>query len=71
MAGVIPWRTVGAVEFVEIEAPSHRATPHREHAAHLSVMAGAEPIGLLRTRLLEIAARYEELAENLEKSHGG
>ena len=69
MAGVMPWRTVGAVEFTGI-TERHRAASYREHAAHLSVMADAESIGFLRTQLLELAARNEELAEDLEISLG-
>jgi len=34
-------------------------------------MAEAEPVGSLRTRLLELAADYDELAENLEMSRDG
>ena len=43
-----------------------RAASYRERAAQLSIMADAEPIGSLRTELLELAARYAGLAENLE-----
>ena len=35
------------------------------------VMAEAEPIGTLRSRLLELAADYDELAERLEISRDG
>ncbi len=69
MAGVVSWRPRG-IEFVE-SAARQRAADYRERAAHLSVMAEAEPVGSLRTRLLELAADYDELAENLEMSRDG
>jgi len=39
--------------------------------AHLSAMADAEPFGSLRTQLLDLAARYEEMAENLDIPRDG
>jgi len=65
MESANPWRTLGAVEFVETAA-RRRAESYRERAAQLSIMADAEPIGSLRTELLELAARYAGLAQNLE-----
>ena len=65
MEGGNAWRTLGAVEFVETAA-RRRAESYRERAAQLAIMADAEPIGSLRTELLELAARYAGLAENLE-----
>ncbi len=67
MANDNPSRTLGAIEFVE-NASWRRASSYRERATHLSVMADAEPRGSLRTKLLEVAARYEELAASLEVS---
>ena len=65
MESANPWRMLGAVEFVEAAARC-RAESYRERAAQLSIMAAAEPIGSLRTELLELAARYAGLAENLQ-----
>jgi hypothetical protein len=69
LAGV-SWKTVGAVEFAETAA-RNRAASYRERAAHLSVMADAEPVGSLRTQLLDLATRYEEMAENLDIPRDG
>jgi hypothetical protein len=66
MAGITSWTPRGQSS-LEI-AGLQRAAIYRERAAHLSVMAEVEPVGSLRTRLLELAADYEELAENLEIS---
>ncbi len=65
-----PWRAFGAIEFVQTAA-RRRAVSYRERARQLSIMADAEPIGSLRTHLLNLAARYEELAENLEVPRDG
>ncbi len=70
MASLDPGRMVGAVEFIET-ASRQRAACYRERATQLLVMAEAEPIGTLRGNLLELAAQYETLAENLEISRDG
>jgi hypothetical protein len=67
MAGVVSWEA-GAIEFVET-ASRQRAASYRERAEHLSVMARAEPNITLRAKLVELAERYEELADSLEPSH--
>jgi len=70
MANVNPWKTLGAIEFVET-ACRQRAVSYRERAAHLSVMADEEPNGSLRTKLLELATQYEELAVSVAGSGSG
>jgi len=46
-------------------AASLRAERYREKAKSLREMAEAEPIGLLRQRLIELAGQYEQLAASL------
>ncbi len=70
MAKANPWKTLGAIEFVET-ASRQRAVSYRERAAHLSVMADEEPNGSLRTKLLELATQYEELAISVATSGSG
>ncbi len=70
MANANPWKTLGAIEFAET-ASQRRAASYRERAAHLSVMADEEPNGSLRTKLLELATQYKELAVSLATSGGG
>ena len=70
MANANPWKTLGAIEFVE-NASQRRAGSYRERAAHLSVMADDEPNGSLRTKLLELATQYEELAVSVAGSGSG
>ncbi len=70
MANVNPWRTLGAIEFVEINS-RRRAMTYRERAANLSTLADTEPNASLRTKLLELATQYEELAKSLSAVSGG
>jgi len=44
-------------------ATNVKADHYRDTAAHLRDMAEGEPIGRLRTLLLDLARQYEELAE--------
>ena len=70
MANANPWKMLGAIEFAET-ASQRRAGSYRERAAHLSVMADEEPNGSLRTKLLELATQYEELAVSVAASGSG
>jgi hypothetical protein len=64
MASADAWAS-GAVKFVET-ASRQRAASYRERAAHLTVMADAEPIGKLRAQLSALARQHEELADSLD-----
>jgi len=70
MRNVNPWKTLGAVEFVET-ASRGRAMTYRERAAHLATLADAELDRSLRTKLLQLSTQYEELAERLAVSRAG
>ncbi len=70
MANAKPLKTSGAIEFVETTS-RRRAITYRERATHLLNLADTEPNGSLRTKLLELSAQYEELAESLAVSRGG
>lgn len=52
----------GVLGFVAL-AVRGRAANYRAHAAHFREMAEAEPIGRLREKLVDLAAQYEQLAE--------
>ena len=67
MASINPWRTLGAIEFVETTS-RRRAMIYRERAANLSTLADTEPNGSLRAKLLQLSTQYEELAESLAVS---
>jgi hypothetical protein len=43
-----------------------KADHYRDTAAHLRDMAEGEPVRRLRTRLLDLARQYEELAEKFQ-----
>ena len=70
MANAKPSKTLGAVEFVETTS-RRRAITYRERATHLSNLADTEPNGSLRTKLLELATQYKELAVSLATSGSG
>ena len=67
MANVNPWRTLGAIEFVETTSRC-RALTYRERAANLSTLAETVPNGSLRSKLRHLSTLYEELAERLAAS---
>jgi len=58
----------GAIGYVETAA-RRRAAHYRERAAEFRRIAAAEPIGSLRTRLIDVARKYEELAASLATSN--
>jgi|SRR5579863_9378862 len=58
----------GAVGYVEAAA-QQRAARYRDRAAVLRDMAREEPIGPLRSRLLDLAHKYQEVAASLEKNN--
>jgi len=70
MANANPWETLGAIEFAEA-ASQRRAITYRERATHLLNLAHTEPNGSLRTKLLELATQYEELAVSVAASGSG
>ena len=45
-----------------------RAERYRDKALSLRELAGRQPIGLLRERLIELARQYDALATNLTHS---
>jgi hypothetical protein len=50
------------------KAAQLRAERYRDKAKSLREMAEAEPIGLLRQRLIELAGQYDEVAASLARS---
>ena len=52
-------------------AAQFRAERYRDKATSLRELAEAEPIGLLRQRLIELAWQYDQLAASLAHSPRG
>jgi hypothetical protein len=59
------WEAVGYVE----AAARQRAARYRDRATVLHELAREEPIGPLRSRLLDLARRYREVAASLENNN--
>jgi hypothetical protein len=61
---MVGMQSSGAIGYVE-SAARRRAAHYRDRAAEFRRIAAAEPIGSLRTRLIDVARKYEELAASL------